>query len=69
MVERGRVAGVAGTREGSSPTAAGGDFRCTACGYGVCVVRELPRCPMCGARAWEPFQRPAQRRFGLRAGA
>ena len=30
-----------------------GEYRCESCGYGVTVFRELPRCPMCGARdAW-----------------
>lgn len=35
------------------PVVAAGEFRCGECGYGVVVVRrELPACPMCGARAW-----------------
>jgi len=32
----------------------GHDYRCGECGYGVTVYRELLRCPMCGATAWEP---------------
>ena len=31
-----------------------GEFRCSECGYGVCVYRVLPRCPMCHGSAWEP---------------
>lgn len=39
-----------------------GEFRCSECGYGVIVHRELPSCPMCGGTAWEqsawsPFSR------------
>jgi len=39
-----------------------GEYRCTDCGYGVTVYRELPRCPMCGSESWEqlawsPFSR------------
>jgi hypothetical protein len=34
--------------------AAGGDYRCAECGYGVTVRRQLLRCPMCAATAWEP---------------
>jgi rubredoxin len=30
-----------------------GEFRCSACGYGVSVYRALPICPMCGGTAWE----------------
>ena len=30
-----------------------GQFRCSECGYGVAVCRELPRCPMCGGESWE----------------
>lgn len=29
-----------------------GEFRCSECGYGVMVYRELPRCPMCFGSAW-----------------
>jgi hypothetical protein len=32
---------------------AAGDFRCAECGYGVCVSRVLPSCPMCGGASWE----------------
>ncbi len=40
-----------------------GEYRCSGCGYGVTMYRELPSCPMCGAGAWEqlawsPFARP-----------
>jgi rubrerythrin len=39
-----------------------GEYRCSGCGYGVAVVRDLPACPMCGGTAWEestwsPFSR------------
>jgi rubrerythrin len=34
-------------------TAANGTFRCSACGYGVTINDELPRCPMCGGETWE----------------
>jgi hypothetical protein len=39
-----------------------GEFRCSECGYGITVCRELPRCPMCGCQVWEaaswrPFAR------------
>lgn len=44
-----------------------GEYRCTGCGYGVTVYRQLPRCPMCGAEeAWEqldwmpPFAEPSR---------
>ncbi len=30
-----------------------GEYRCSGCGYGVTIYRELPRCPMCGAGSWE----------------
>lgn len=30
-----------------------GEFRCTDCGYGAVVHRELPPCPMCGGTIWE----------------
>jgi hypothetical protein len=30
-----------------------GDFRCAECGYGVCVSRVLPSCPMCAGVSWE----------------
>ena len=29
-----------------------GEFRCLACGYGVAMFRELPRCPMCQCAVW-----------------
>jgi rubredoxin len=47
--------------------AARGEFRCTDCGYGVTVYRELPRCPMCGGDCWEQLDRAA-RTFDLRDG-
>jgi hypothetical protein len=34
--------------------AVSGDFRCAECGYGVCVSRALPTCPMCSGVSWEP---------------
>jgi hypothetical protein len=34
-----------------------GDYRCRDCGYAVSVVRELPRCPMCGGADWAPSAR------------
>jgi lipopolysaccharide biosynthesis regulator YciM len=34
-------------------TRAKGEYRCTECGYGVTIHRELPRCPMCGSDEWE----------------
>ncbi len=39
-----------------------GEYRCSVCGYGVAVWKELPRCPMCGGETWEqsdwsPFSR------------
>jgi hypothetical protein len=30
-----------------------GEYRCSECGYGVTVYRELPPCPMCGSVVWE----------------
>jgi hypothetical protein len=44
-----------------------GEFRCTGCGYGVTVYRQLPRCPMCGAEgSWEQldFARAFENAFG-----
>jgi len=38
-------------RQAGEPVA--GEFRCSACGYGVAVFRELPRCPMCAGTTWE----------------
>jgi rubredoxin len=42
-----------------------GEFHCSACGYGVTIVRALPPCPMCGGTSWEqtpwsPFTRSHQ---------
>ena len=42
-----------------------GEFHCSACGYGVTIVRTLPPCPMCGGTSWEqspwsPFTRSHQ---------
>jgi rubrerythrin len=39
-----------------------GEFHCAECGYGVIILRALPRCPMCGGTSWEqspwsPFKR------------
>ena len=30
-----------------------GEFRCSECGYGISISRELPLCPMCGGTSWE----------------
>ncbi len=30
-----------------------GEYRCSDCGYGVTIYRELPRCPMCQSESWE----------------
>jgi rubrerythrin len=43
-----------------------GEYRCTDCGYGVTIYRELPTCPMCGGELWEhldwsPFKGSARR--------
>lgn len=43
-----------------------GEYHCAECGYGVTVFTVLPRCPMCGGRAWEqstwsPFARAIDR--------
>jgi rubrerythrin len=32
---------------------ANGQFSCSECGYGICVRRALPTCPMCGGVCWE----------------
>ncbi len=37
---------------------AAGEFRCSDCGYGVFVRRELPICPMCGGAVWEAAYSP-----------
>jgi rubredoxin len=42
-----------------------GDYRCEECGYGVSVVRALPRCPMCGGDDWEPAPRVRVRRMHI----
>jgi rubredoxin len=43
-----------------------GDYRCAECGYGVRVRRQLLRCPMCGATAWEKAPgRSWSRRFDV----
>ena len=39
-----------------------GDFRCSACGYGVSVSRALPYCPMCRGVTWEQLSWPAPAR-------
>jgi rubredoxin len=38
-------------------TEVSGEFRCTDCGYGAIVQRELPQCPMCGGTVWESRDR------------
>jgi hypothetical protein len=30
-----------------------GEFRCSECGYGITVCRDLPSCPMCSCEVWE----------------
>lgn len=55
----------------ASETAGGGEYRCSACGYGVAVRRPPAGCPMCrGAEweavAWRPFTRPVDRETELR---
>jgi rubredoxin len=42
-----------------------GDYRCEECGYGVSVVRALPRCPMCGGADWESAPRVRVRRMHI----
>jgi len=39
-----------------------GEYRCSECGYGITVCRDLPKCPMCACEVWEavtwgPFAR------------
>ncbi len=51
--EHGRV----GLRAASASPVGPGDYRCQECGYGVSVMRALPRCPMCGGVEWEPAPR------------
>jgi rubrerythrin len=45
------------TEDVASPLSAGekvkGEYRCSGCGYGVTIYRELPQCPMCGSDSWE----------------
>jgi hypothetical protein len=36
-----------------------GAYRCAECRYGICVRGELPSCPMCAGRVWEPVSLPA----------
>jgi len=31
-----------------------GEYRCSACAYGVTVYRTLPVCPRCSGSSWEP---------------
>jgi rubrerythrin len=47
--EAGSSLGAAGTGESAI-----GEFRCSGCGYGVMVQRQLPRCPMCSGTIWQP---------------
>jgi rubrerythrin len=37
-----------------SGTNVSGEFECRECGYGVAILRELPRCPMCAGEEWQP---------------
>jgi rubrerythrin len=30
-----------------------GEYRCSECGYGITVCRDLPKCPMCSCEVWE----------------
>jgi rubrerythrin len=60
-----------GVAEWRAGMRAKGEFRCTACGYGVTVYRSLPACPMCHAEAWErvpwrPYSRSHEQRVGER---
>jgi len=34
---------------------AAGEYRCSACGYGIAVYRTLPTCPMCAGTVWEAY--------------
>jgi len=43
------------------------DRRCIRCGYGVTVYRELLRCPMCGATAWDSVASAGRSREAPRA--
>ena len=48
----------------STGARAKGQYRCSECGYGVTVFRQLPTCPMCAGILWEqalwsPFARAA----------
>ena len=48
-----------------SGTSVAGAYNCSACGYGVTVHAELPRCPMCSGTTWElqdwrPFTQPSR---------
>ena len=38
-----------------------GEYRCSACGYGVTVRSTLPYCPMCRGNVWEE---PSSSPFG-----
>ena len=41
-----------------------GQYQCSECSYGVSIHRELPLCPMCGSRVWEPrFELPDEQRL------
>lgn len=46
-----------GSATSADTTLPRGDYRCRDCGYAVSVVRELPRCPMCGGADWAPSAR------------
>jgi rubrerythrin len=47
-------------------TRAHGEFRCSACGYGIAIRTELPACPMCGAETWERLEHVASSRTARR---
>ena len=40
------------------PPRASSEYRCRACGYGISVRGELPPCPMCQRRDWQPNRLP-----------
>jgi hypothetical protein len=38
----------------ASGTTVVGAYHCADCGYGVTLRAELPVCPMCSGKTWEP---------------
>jgi predicted RNA-binding Zn-ribbon protein involved in translation (DUF1610 family) len=63
VVERSEIDGYVGFL--GAGTLARGEFRCSACGYGIAIRSVLPACPMCGAETWERLER-VPRRTALR---